>query len=157
MKYYLSLFLLLNFAQPKPSTFDTRTVTKVVDGDTFWVKGKNGRDEKIRLIGIDAHETRKTPRKEVGFYGKEATAYLKKMILGKKVRLSYDVGKYDRYRRTLAYAHLENGTFVNADLVKKGYAVVMTVPPNIKYADKFILYQQEARKNEKGLWGVNPR
>lgn len=133
---------------------DYRVVKKVVDGDTIWVTGKNGVDEKIRLIGIDAHEVRNTAKKKAGFYGKEASAYLKKQIQGKKVRLEYDIRKYDQYKRTLAYVYLENGRFINADLVKNGYAVVMTVSPNVKYADKFILYQQEARQKKRGLWGI---
>lgn len=150
--YFLTVFLFFSFVQ---SPQDTRIVKKVVDGDTIWVNGKNNADdEKIRLIGIDAHEVRNTGKKKAGFYGKEATAYLKKQVLGKKVRLEYDIRRYDQYRRTLAYVHLENGRFINADLVKNGYALVMTVSPNIKYADKLILYQQEARKNNRGLWGV---
>lgn len=129
----------------------------MVDGDTVWVSGKNGPDEKIRLIGIDAHEVRNTPRKKAGFYGKEATAYLRKRVQGKRVRLEYDVRRYDQYRRTLAYIYLEDGTFINAEMLRKGYAVVMTVTPNVKYADKFILLQQEARRNKQGLWGVKIR
>lgn len=31
----------------------------------------------------------------------------------------------------LAYVYLVDGTFVNAELVKSGYAMVMTVPPNV--------------------------
>lgn len=151
---HLLLFSLLFFGLLQPPA-DIRTVKKVVDGDTVWVSGKNnGPDEKIRLIGIDAHETRNTGRKKAGFYGKEATAYLKKQVLGKRVRLEYDIRRYDQYRRTLAYIHLENGRFINADLVRNGYAVVMTVSPNVKYADKFILYQQQARNKKQGLWGV---
>lgn len=152
MKYFIFL-IFLGFLQ-LPASTDKRIVTKVVDGDTIWVSGKNGSEEKIRLIGIDAHEVRNTPKKKAGFYGKEATSYLRKRISGKKVRLEYDVQRYDRYRRTLAYVYLEDGTFINAEMVRKGYAVVLTVSPNIKYADKLILCQQEARKNSRGLWGV---
>lgn len=149
----LLFLLLLGFTQLSTAP-DMWVVTKVVDGDTIRVSGKNGSEEKIRLIGIDAHEVRNTPKKKAGFYGKEATAYLRKRISGKKVRLEYDVQRYDRYRRTLAYVYLEDGTFINAEMVRKGYAVVLTVSPNIKYADKLILSQQEARKNSRGLWGV---
>lgn len=153
MKYLIVLSVLLFGILQQPA--DIRLVKKVVDGDTIWVSGKNnGPYEKIRLIGIDAHEVRNTNRKKAGFYGKEATAYLKKQVLGKRVRLEYDIRRYDQYRRTLAYIHLENGRFINADLVRNGYAVVMTVSPNVKYADKFILYQQQARNKKQGLWGV---
>jgi micrococcal nuclease len=153
MKYLLlCLTLYFGFLQHPP---DFRIVKKVVDGDTVWVSGKNnGPDEKVRLIGIDAHETSNFGKKKTGFYGKQATEYLKKQVLGKRVRLEYDVRKYDQYRRTLAYIHLENGRLINADLVRNGYAVVMTVSPNVKYADKFILYQQQARSNKQGLWGI---
>ena len=75
---------------------------------------------------------------------------------GKKVRLEYDVSRYDQYGRTLAYVYLENGTFVNALMVKNGYATVMTTPPNVKYADIFVKLAQKARNQGKGLWKENP-
>lgn len=150
MKHFLLLFLFISL----PVSPDVAIVTKVIDGDTIWVQTKSGAEEKIRLIGIDAHEVRNTPRKKAGFYGREATAYLKQRVAGKRVRLEYDIQRYDRYRRTLAYVYLEDGTFINAEMVRKGYAVVMTVSPNVKYADQFILYQQDARKNQRGLWGL---
>lgn len=128
-------------------------VTKVVDGDTFWVKRSNGKEEKIRLIGIDAPESRKTGNKDVGYYGKEAKAYLEKLLLGKSVRLEYDVSRTDRYKRTLAYAYLQNGTFLNEHLIREGYAMTLTVPPNVKYAERLAKLQAEARQKKKGLWG----
>jgi micrococcal nuclease len=107
-------------------------VTKISDGDTFWVDDGSEKGLKIRLIGVDAPESRRTGRKEIGYYGAEAKAYLTEMLFGNKVRLEYDVGRLDRYNRTLAYAYLPDGTFVNAHLVENGYAQVMTVPPNVK-------------------------
>ncbi|WP_373494043.1 thermonuclease family protein [Aquiflexum sp.] len=140
-------------------------VSKFVDGDTFWITNSKGEQEKIRLIGVDAPETRRTGKKGIGYYGKEAAAYVEKLLVGKKIRLEYDVGKYDRYKRTLAYVYLEDGTFLayvyledgtflNANLVENGYAMVMTVPPNVKYAELFVKLQTEARKNNRGLWGM---
>jgi len=78
------------------------------------------------------------------------------MIKGKKVRLEYDVARFDRYRRTLAYAYLEDGTFINAELVRNGYATVMTMPPNVKYAETFNKLASKARKQKKGLWKESP-
>lgn len=127
-------------------------VTRVVDGDTFWVADGTKKGCKIRLIGIDAPESRKTFKKEIGHYGKEAKAYLEQLLTGKAVRLEYDVNKTDRYGRILAYAYLANGMFINAELVKNGYAQVMTVPPNIKYAELFLKMQRDAQKNRRGLW-----
>jgi len=127
-------------------------VTKIVDGDTFWVDNGTEKGVKIRLIGVDAPESRKTFKKEVGYYGKETKAYLTKMLTGKSVKLVRDVDSLDRFDRTLSYVYLEDGTFVNANLVKNGYAMVMTIPPNVKFADLFLKLQIEARESNKGLW-----
>lgn len=127
-------------------------VTKVVDGDTFWVDNGTETGEKIRLIGIDAPESRKTGKKETGLFGKESKEFLIKLIGEKKVRLVYDIGRKDRYGRTLAYVYLENGVFVNEELLRRGYAFVMTIAPNVKFADLFVKVQEEARENKRGLW-----
>lgn len=127
-------------------------VVKVVDGDTFWAETKAGNKIKIRLIGIDAPELHNTRSKPKGYFASESTGYLAKLIGGKEVRLEYDVAPLDRYGRTLAYVYLKDGTFVNADLVRNGYALVMTVPPNVKYADTFVQLAAKARKQGKGLW-----
>ena len=92
-------------------------------------------------------------RKEIGYFGPESKDYLKQLLTGKKVRLEYDVAKYDQYDRTLAYVFLEDGTFVNAELLKGGYAVVLTIPPNVKYTDEFLRLQRKARRQDMGLWG----
>ncbi|MBI4645908.1 MAG: thermonuclease family protein [Bacteroidia bacterium] len=128
------------------------SVKKVIDGDTFWVDDGAEKGVKIRLIGVNAPESRKTGRKEVEYYGKEAKEYLKKLLKDKKVKLEFDIGRFDRFGRTLAYVYLEDGTFVNADIVKNGYAMVMTIPPNVKFAEVFVKLQQEARENYRGLW-----
>jgi micrococcal nuclease len=127
-------------------------VTKVVDGDTFWADDKTSKGIKVRLIGVDAPESRKTFKKEIGYFGKEAKAYLTNLLDRKSVRLEFDLNRTDQYGRTLAYVFLQDGTFVNAELVKNGYAMVMTVPPNVKFADEFVKLQQEARENKRGLW-----
>lgn len=134
-------------------------VKKVVDGDTFYVDDGSKKGLKVRLIGVDTPETRRTGRKEIGYFGKEAKEYMISLIANKKVRLELDVKQFDRYQRTLAYVYLEDGTFVNAELIKNGFAMVMTIPPNVKFADEFVRLQQEARANNRGLWksqnGIN--
>jgi micrococcal nuclease len=127
-------------------------VIKVVDGDTFWADNGSEKGIKIRLIGVDAPESRKTFKKDVGYYGKESKQYLTNLISGQLIRLESDVDSLDRYGRTLSYVYLKNGTFINAELVKNGYAMVMTVPPNVKYADLFVSLQKDARENNRGLW-----
>jgi len=163
-KHLFSFFILLSviiFAyqyKPKEINLDLQykdsyyVVTKVSDGDTFWVEKADGSREKVRLIGIDAPESQNTGDKKIGYYGKEAKNFLTKFLLNKRVRLETDVRPRDQYKRLLAYVYLEDGTFVNAHLVKNGYAKVYTVPPNVKHSDTFLKLQQEARKNKRGLW-----
>lgn len=127
-------------------------VIRVVDGDTFWADDGSRKGIKIRLIGVDAPESRTTGQKKIGYFGQQSKEYLSKLLTNKRVRLQYDVGRKDQYNRTLAYVFLPDGTFVNAELVKRGYAVVMTIPPNVKYADKFLKLERKARKNKRGYW-----
>jgi len=135
-------------------------VTKAVDGDTAYVKLESGKEEKVRFIGVDTPES----TTKVEPYGKEATAYTKSKLLGKNVWLELDVQERDKYGRLLAYVWLSPPTkesdeeirtkMFNAVLLLEGYAQVMTVPPNVKYAEYFGKYQQEAREKNAGLWGL---
>lgn len=136
--------------------FKYMRVTRVVDGDTFWANDGTEKGVKIRLIGVDTPETRNTGRKIIGYFGQQSKEYLTKLLENETVRLEYDVGRYDQYKRTLAYVYLDDGTFVNAELIKQGYAMVMTVPPNVKYAEKFVKLQQRARSKNLGLWNEEP-
>jgi micrococcal nuclease len=147
--FLFSAFSETGLAQSKTSPV---LVTKVSDGDTFWVTYPSGKEEKIRLIGIDTPEARKTGRTDVEFFGKEASAYAKSLLLNKRVRLEFDVQKVDRYKRTLAYAYLESGEMINSLLVKQGYARVATYPPNVRYQELFQKLEREARSAKRGLW-----
>ncbi len=130
-----------------------RAVTKVVDGDTFWIEDGSPKGLKVRMIGIDAPETRRSENKEVGYYGTEAKAYLERRLRGQKVCLEYDVDRRDRYGRELAYVYLPDGTFVNAELIRGGYAVLLTIAPNVRHAEEFARLQAEARAEKRGVWG----
>ncbi len=123
-----------------------RTVTRVVDGDTIILNGR----ERVRLIGVDTPET-VDPRRPVQYFGKEASAFTKRMVEGKKVRLEYDQTRKDRYGRTLAYVYLEDGTHLNAEIVKQGYGHAYTRFP-FRYLGDFRRYESAARKAGKGLW-----
>jgi len=136
-------------------------VQRAVDGDTL--KLENG--ERVRLIGIDTpemHESEKLYRDSqrtgqdtttIQKLGRRAYEFTKKLVEGKRVSLEFDVEKYDKYNRLLAYVYLKDGgIFVNAEIVKQGYASLMTIPPNVKYADLFSKLYREARENRRGLW-----
>jgi len=89
-------------------------VTKIVDGDTFWVDDGSEKGLKIRLIGVDAPETRNNRYKEKSKYGLLAKDYLEGLIGSDRVKLEYDIDKYDRYGRIFSYVYLKDGTFINA-------------------------------------------
>lgn len=127
-------------------------VSRIVDGDTFWIDDGSAKGIKVRLTGVDAPETRNSRNKVKAAFGDESSRYLTGMIAGKKVRLEYDIDTLDQYGRTLAYVYLEDGTFVNARMVRNGYATVMTTPPNVRYADTFVGLAEKARKRNRGLW-----
>lgn len=129
-------------------------VYKVIDGDTFYCYDKDNNELKIRLIGIDTPETKNRGKKKKGYYGEEAKEYLTKLIINKDVLLEFDLDKYDQYNRVLAYVYLDDNTFINEELIKNGFARIMTIQPNSKYADLFYDLQQNARNNKLGLWAV---
>lgn len=127
-------------------------VVEVVDGDTIKID-IGGKTESVRLIGINAPE-KYSPQKEEAEYGKAAASYTKKLLQGQKVHLTYDTQHRDRYGRLLAYVYMADGTFINAQLVKAGYARVMTIPPNVKYQSLFTALQKNARDSGNGLWNL---
>ncbi len=123
--------------------------TDVIDGDTIVVLIKR-KKVKVRLIGVDAPETDGPYTKEE-YFGKEASAFTKKMTKGNKVRLEHEQQKQDRYGRTLAYVYFEDGTFLNEEIIKKGYGTVFRKFP-FKYMDDFKKHEKKAKKKKRGLW-----
>lgn len=135
-------------------------VTRVVDGDTL--KLSNG--ERVRLAGIDTPETYYSDKllrdarrsvsdiTKIQSLGREASRFTKKLALGKKVRLEFDVDKRDKYGRLLAYVYLDDGTFVNARILEEGFGQLLTIAPNVKYSEYFLKLERTAREENKGLW-----
>ncbi len=151
-RLWLALLLIL-LPTPVASQGDSTTVqvVRVIDGDTIQVCCVFGDRVTVRYVGVDTPEIHH-PMKGVERAGKEASEANRKLVDGKTVRLEFDVQEQDRYRRLLAYVYLEEGTFVNAWLVQHGYAVVMTIPPNVKHQELFLMLQREAREERRGLW-----
>ena len=125
------------------------TAVRVVDGDTINVQLAD-RVEKIRYIGVNAPEIHH-PIKGEEPGGRAAAQVNRGLVIGRRVRLELDVQPRDRYGRLLAYVWVGD-TMVNAELVRLGYAQVMTVPPNVRYQDLFLKLQREARDASRGLW-----
>lgn len=129
-------------------------VVQVVDGDTIKVV-VDGVQYTLRYIGIDAPET-VHPSKPVEWMGPEASEANRQLVEGQVVCLEKDVSETDYYGRLLRYVRLEDGLFVNAELVRLGYAEMSTYPPDVRYVDLFLLLQQEAQDAGRGLWGPTP-
>ncbi len=160
----LSFTFILPCLLPSLHAQDTATVMRVVDGDTLKVNFK-GQEESIRLIGIDTPESRvnKKTKKDakrsgqdidtIFAMGKRATEYVESLVKsGDMITLKFDVQELDRYGRLLGYVYLSNGKMLNEEIVKAGYANVMTIPPNVKYEDRFLKAYKHARERKRGLW-----
>jgi len=147
---FLALFLAATArAQPSTPVGLAGAGVTVVDGDTIHVRVE-GRVEKVRYIGVNAPEVHHpTKGEEPG--GREASAVNRGLVEGKRVRLELDVQHRDRYGRLLAYVWVDD-LMVNAELVRQGYAQVMTVPPNVRYQQLFLKLQRDARAAGRGLW-----
>jgi len=140
--------------------YDDILVTRVIDGDTL--KLEDGK--RVRLVGIDTpemHESAKLDRdsqrsgrdkKAIQVMGRRAFKFTEDLVEGKRVRLEFDAEKHDKYDRLLAYVYLRDGTFVNAEIIKQGYASLMTYPPNVRHVNTFKQLYREARENNRGLW-----
>lgn len=121
-------------------------VERVVDGDTITLET----GETVRYIGIDTPETVHR-KKSVMCYGKEASEINKQLVEGKTVELEKDVSETDRYGRLLRYVWLDS-VLINEYLVREGYAVSSSYPPDIKYQSIFLQAEELARNEKKGLW-----
>jgi micrococcal nuclease len=124
-------------------------VVRVVDGDTIHVQ-LGDRVEKVRYIGMNTPETHHPPGARSPAAGKPPRSIGSSWI-GQRVRLELDAQVRDQYGRLLAYVWVGN-VMVNAELVRRGYAQVMTIPPNVKHAALFVRLQREAREAGRGLW-----
>ncbi len=137
-----------------PTDPGAATVVEVVDGDTV-VVDLAGRQETLRLIGIDTPET-VDPDQPPECWGAEASAHTKALLpAGTAVRLTRDVEARDRYDRLLVYVErTEDGLFVNLDLVAGGWADDYPFPPNVAHQREFALAVSQARAEGLGLWGT---
>ena len=128
------------------------TVVYVTDGDTIGVE-IDGVEERVRLIGIDTPETKK-PDTPVECFGPEATAFTKSLLPeGTALHLERDAEARDVYGRLLAYVYRsDDGLFVNMEIIGQGYALPLTIPPNVAHADQFVAAARTAEATDLGLW-----
>jgi micrococcal nuclease len=130
-------------------------VVRVVDGDTIHVQ-VGGTRETVRYVGVDTPESVK-PGTPVQCFAKRASAFNHRFVEGEQVRLVLDAEPRDRYGRLLAYVYrVRDGRFVNAALVRRGYAQPLTIPPNVAHAEDFRRLAATARRAGRGLWSACP-
>lgn len=128
----------------------TASVVRVVDGDTI-VVSLDGHDEYVRYIGVDTPETVK-PDTPVQCYGPRASDLNHRLVEGRTVRLVFDRERRDDYGRLLAYVYA-GSRFVNAALVRGGYARTLAIAPNTAHAPLFERLAARAGQAGRGLWG----
>jgi micrococcal nuclease len=125
-------------------------VTRVVDGDTVEVR-LDGQEEDVRYIGVDTPETVK-PGTRVQCFGPQASRFNQALVERRRVRLVFGVERRDVYGRLLAYVYLGE-RFVNAELVRRGLARTLTIPPNDRFAARLMGLELAAARAGRGLWG----
>lgn len=142
----------LRLAREEPLPASEATVVRIVDGDTIVVRLGSGREERVRYIGIDTPESVK-PNTPVQCFAKAASDANAALVDGRRVRLERDVSERDRYGRLLAYVHRsDDDLFVNAELVRQGYAHASPYPPDVRHEADFRSLEREARTARRGLW-----
>jgi micrococcal nuclease len=131
-------------------------IVRVIDGDTVRVRAR-GRTQTVRYIGVDTPETVK-PGAAVECFGKRASAFNRRLVAGRRVRLRFGPERRDRYGRLLAYVYLgpHGRRSVNAALVARGYGTVLTIPPNTEHAGRFERLERRARRRGLGIWRACP-
>ena len=132
------------------------TIEFVVDGDTVDVI-VDGKQERVRLIGIDtpeiAHQGKPEPSE---CFGDEATAFTTSLLpVGTPIRLERDVVGRDDYGRILGYVYRAgDGIFVNYEIVRHGYAQPLTIPPNVIFSKLMVEGARDAESDQAGLWAA---
>ena len=143
-------------------------VQEVIRADMIVIEDYLKKGEKIRLAGIKASElvAKKRPTAERDAHGfvieeefspdisidERALNFVKQLLEGKKVRLEFDRIKKNEKLETLAYVFLaENNLFVNAEILRQGYASLSVLPLNKMYFDELQKSYQEARREKRGI------
>lgn len=145
--------LICGCAHHAPTATDGKaSVVRVVDGDTIVVH-IGGRDENVRILGIDTPETHK-PDTPVECYGPEASARMSALLpAGTTVRLVRDVEARDRYGRLLAYVYRDSdGLFIDETMVAEGFAGTLAIPPNLAHRAELDAAAGQAQVAGRGLW-----
>ncbi|MGA3086650.1 MAG: thermonuclease family protein [Thermodesulfobacteriota bacterium] len=145
--FFIFIFCLFICLSPRTIlSADSVRVTRVIDGDTIILSD----GQHVRYLGIDAPE--RAGKGPAEFLAQESTQFNRRLVLKKEVRLEFGQEKRDRYDRLLAYVFLDNGLFVNGELVKQGLAHVLYHGPRMERFDELLKLQREAIQDSRGIW-----
>lgn len=143
------------------TSFPSVQVTSVVDGDTLHVRYDDGRQEKVRMIGIDCPELARDGQ-AAEFYAEQARDYVTALLLAKTVYLEQDYSDTDRYGRQLRYVWLKQPDRITAEavqmhlvssiLLSQGYATFVEIGLDNKYEIILRDHEKQAREDHLGLW-----
>jgi micrococcal nuclease len=152
-RFTLTLILaLLACGWPSPAADADSPRVKVRwvdDGDTIVVAG----GERVRYLGINTPEVAHKDKPGEPF-GDEAKAFNKKLVQGRWINLELAEPQRDHYGRLLAYVFLADGTFVNGELVRQGYAHLLRRQPKLRYWKQLLELQRQALRQKKGMWSL---
>lgn len=131
-------------------------ITHAADGDTIDVDIPDGSRPvtRIRLWGIDCPEIAHGVAETDAYFGREAADYVRKEIVGRKVRLAMDPGRAPRekYGRLLAYVYLEDtGEMLNELLIERGLAYADRRFAHV-FNHQFVERERIAKRGKAGLW-----
>ena len=138
----VSIWIIISFIPVTACHSQEVKVMRVIDGDTIKISGGS----KVRYIGIDTPELDEC-------YGKEATNKNRELVDGNIIQMEEDVSNTDKYGRLLRYVYVDD-LLVNGELVRLGYARVVTYYPDIKYHPLLNRLEREARDSLRGLWSA---
>lgn len=128
--------------QSPPAARTGCIIARVVDGDTFHCTDGT----KVRMLNIDSPE-----RGQGEAYNQAAKGLSHYLVKRRTVELERDIRPLDQYGRTLAYVWIGK-TLVNEAMVRDGWAVLFTLPPNVRYVDRLRRAERSAREHKRGLW-----
>ena len=129
-------------------------VTRVLDGDTIEVSPQVVGTKDVGLISVNTPEVFGI---EAQRCGREASAFITEALGGQDVTLEFDVGRVDPYGRALAYVWVPDldGELFNETLLRRGLARELSVEPNVKYEDRFLAAEKEAKAKGIGVWATD--
>tara|TARA_R110000868_G_scaffold218576_1_gene469055 strand:- start:212747 stop:213532 length:786 start_codon:yes stop_codon:yes gene_type:complete len=145
----ITLFFALHSANCYAKEITWKTVDHIIDGDTFVTKDGSH----VRLLGINTPEIGRGGKENQPF-ANEARLKLNTLLFNKRVRLEFGERYKDRYNRLLAHVYMEDGTWINRELIALSLAHVYSFPDNRAHTNTLIELENNVKLKKQGIWGL---